>query len=61
VLVGLAPIAGEPKRVASVALAAPHAPSSAAVNPRLRASLPLSAGNIAAREKESLVAVFCPK
>jgi len=69
-LVGLgAPIAGEPKRVASVALAAPHA----LIAPEaVRAFLggdesappgvaPVSAGNIAAREKESLVAVFCPK
>jgi hypothetical protein len=67
-LVGLvAPIAGEPKRVAGLALAAPHpliAPDA------LRAFLggaesasgtgaPLSAGEIAARERRALVAVFC--
>jgi hypothetical protein len=69
-LVGLvAPIAGEPRRVGGVALASPHqliAPES------LRAFLgggesaaeqgaSLSAGDIAAREKTALVAVFCPK
>jgi peptidoglycan hydrolase-like protein with peptidoglycan-binding domain len=69
-LVGLvAPIAGEPKRVGGVALASPHpliAPDA------LRAFLgdsesasegasPLSAGDIAAREKEAVVAVFCQK
>ena len=68
-LVGLvAPIAGEPKRVAGVALAAPHAliaptrsaPSSATANPR-RKRAPLSAGDIAAREKKALLAVFCRK
>jgi hypothetical protein len=67
-LVGLvAPIAGEPKRVGSVALASPHwliAPDA------LRAFLgdsesategtaSLSAGDIAARERKALVAVFC--
>ncbi len=69
-LVGLiAPLAGEPKRVAGVALAASHpiiapdviraflgagdsAPASAAE---------LSAGDIALREREALVAVFCQK
>ena len=69
-LVGLvAPIAGEPKRVGGVALASQHpliAPD------ELRAFLgespsasegasPLSAGDIAAREKEAVVAVFCQK
>ena len=67
-LVGLvAPIAGEPRRVGSVALASPHpliAPDA------LRAFLgtselasegvaSLSAGDIAARERKALVAVFC--
>jgi hypothetical protein len=69
-LVGLvAPIADEPKRVAGVALAAPHA----LIGPEaMRAFLggaeaasgsaaTLSAGDIAAREKEALVAVFCRK
>ena len=69
-LVGLiAPIADEPKHIAGVALAAPHAiiapdavraflgagESAAAGAP------PLSAGDIAAREKDALVAVFCQK
>jgi hypothetical protein len=69
-LVGLvAPIAGEPKRVGGVALAGPHA---LIAQDALRAFLrvdesasgqgaPLSAGDIAAREKEALVAVFCQK
>jgi hypothetical protein len=70
-LIGLvAPIAEEPKRVAGVALAAPHA----IVGPdALRAFLgagqgepsadgaPLSAGAIAAREQGALLAVFCQK
>ena len=69
-LVGLmAPIEGAPKRVAGVALAAPHAVIAAdAVRAFLGAgeSAPagaaaLSAGDIAAREKEALVAVFCRK
>src|SRR5271166_73278 len=65
-LIGLiAPIAGEPKRIAGVALAAPHAiiapdavraflgaGESAAANAAL-----LSAGDIAAHEKDALVAV----
>ena len=69
-LVGLvAPIAGEPKRVAGVALAGPHA---LIAQDALRAFLgvdesaseqgaPLSAGDIAAREKKALAAVFCQK
>ena len=69
-LVGLvAPIAGEPKRVGGVALAGPHA---LIAQDALRAFLgvdepsseqgaPLSAGDIAAREKKALVAVFCQK
>ncbi len=69
-LVGLiAPIAGEPKRVAGVTLAASHAIIAPNV---IRAFLgtsesgppgpaDLSAGDIAAREKEALVAVFCQK
>jgi peptidoglycan hydrolase-like protein with peptidoglycan-binding domain len=69
-LVGLvAPIAGEPRRVAGVALAGPHA---LIAQDALRAFLgvdessreqgaPLSAGDIAAREKKALVAVFCQK
>jgi Putative peptidoglycan binding domain len=69
-LVGLvAPISGEPKRIGGVALASPHpliAPDA------LRAFLgvnessseqgaSLSAGDIAARERTALVAVFCEK
>ena len=67
-LVGLvAPIAGEPKRVGSVALASPHAliapdalraflgPS----EPASEGAASLSAGDIAARERKALVAVFC--
>jgi peptidoglycan hydrolase-like protein with peptidoglycan-binding domain len=69
-LVGLiAPIAGEPKRVAGVALAAPHAiVAPDAVRAFLGASesasaatAALSAGAIAAREKEAVVAVFCQR
>jgi hypothetical protein len=69
-LVGLvAPITGEPKRVAGLALAAPHALiASGAVRAFLGASepasegaIPLSAGDIAAREKKALIAVFCQK
>ena len=69
-LVGVvAPIADEPRRVAGVALAAPHA----VIKPEaVRAFLgggesasegaaPLSAGEIAARERHALVAVFCRK
>jgi peptidoglycan hydrolase-like protein with peptidoglycan-binding domain len=70
-LVGLvAPIIGEPKRVAGLALASPHpliAPN--ALRAFLGASEPaseeaaasLSAGDIAARERKALVAVFCQK
>ncbi len=69
-LIGLvAPIAGEPKRVAGVALAAwrrivgPDALSAflGASEANSAASAPLSAGDIAAREKEALLAVFCQK
>ena len=69
-LVGLiAPIAGEPKRVAGVALAAPHAIiASDAVraflgegDPAAADAAGLSAGDIAAREKQALVAVFCQR
>ena len=69
-LVGLlAPIAGEPKRVAGLALAAPHAliaPETVraflgAGEPASGNGAPLSAGDIAAREKKALVAVFCQK
>jgi hypothetical protein len=67
-LVGLvAPITDEPKRVAGLALAAPHAliaPGAVraflgASEPASESATPLSAGNIAAREKKALVAVFC--
>ena len=67
-LAGLvAPIADEPKRVAGVALAAPHA----LIEPQAIGAFlgggevtplpspPLSAGAIAAREKGALLAVFC--
>jgi peptidoglycan hydrolase-like protein with peptidoglycan-binding domain len=69
-LVGLvAPIADEPKRVAGVALAAPHAlitPDAVRAflgggEPASGSAAALSAGDIAAREKGALVAVFCPK
>jgi peptidoglycan hydrolase-like protein with peptidoglycan-binding domain len=69
-LVGLvAPIAGEPKRVGSVALASPHpliAPDAlraflGASEPASEGAASLSAGDIAAREKKALVAVFCQK
>ena len=69
-LVGLvAPIAGEPKRVAGVALAAPHAVIAPdAIRAFLgggesasESSAQLSAGDIASREGHALVAVFCPK
>ena len=69
-LVGLiAPIGAAPKRIAGVALAAPHA----VIAPdAVRAFLgggesaradagPLSAGDIVAREKDALLAVYCPK
>jgi peptidoglycan hydrolase-like protein with peptidoglycan-binding domain len=67
-LVGLvAPIAGEPKRVAGLALAAPHmliAPDAlraflGASEPASEVAASLSAGDIAARERKALVAVFC--
>jgi peptidoglycan hydrolase-like protein with peptidoglycan-binding domain len=67
-LVGLvAPIADEPKRVAGVALAAPHAliaPEAVRAflgggEPASGSAAPLSAGDIAARERHALVAVFC--
>ena len=65
----LAPIADEPRRVAGVALAAPHALiASETVRAFLGggesapvAAAPLSAGEIAAREGQALVAVFCAK
>ena len=69
-LVGLvAPIADEPKRIAGVALAGPHALiASDALRAFLGGGEPasgsgaaLSAGDIAAREKHALVAVFCQK
>jgi Putative peptidoglycan binding domain len=67
-LVGLvAPIAGEPKRVGSVTLASPHpliAPDAlraflGAGEPASEGTVALSAGDIAARERKALVAVFC--
>ena len=67
-LVGLvAPIAGDPKRVAGLALAAPHpliAPDAlraflSASEPASEGAASLSAGDIAARERKALVAVFC--
>ena len=69
-LVGLvAPIAGEPKRVGSVALASPHRliPPDAlraflgAGEPDSEGAASLSAGDIAARERKALVPVFCQK
>jgi hypothetical protein len=69
-LVGLvAPIADEPKRVAGLALTAPHALiASDAVraflgggNPASAEAASLSAGDIADREKKALLAVFCQK
>jgi len=67
-LVGLvAPIEGDPKRVAGLALAAPHpliAPDAlraflSASEPASEGAASLSAGDIAARERKALVAVFC--
>jgi Putative peptidoglycan binding domain len=65
----IAPIAGEPKQVSGVALAAPHAliePEAVgaflgggALTPLPSAKL--SAGAIAEREKGTVLAVFCPK
>ena len=69
-LVGLvAPIADKPKRVAGVALATQHALIAPDVvraflgggEPAPEGTASLSAGDIAAREKEALVAVFCQK
>jgi peptidoglycan hydrolase-like protein with peptidoglycan-binding domain len=69
-LVGLvAPIAGEPKRVGSVALASPHRliPPDAlraflgASESDSEGAASLSAGDIAARERKALVPVFCQK
>jgi Putative peptidoglycan binding domain len=63
----VAPIAGEPRRVGSVALASPHpliAPDAlraflGASEPASDGAASLSAGDIAARERKALVAVFC--
>ncbi len=69
-LVGLvAPIIGEPKRVAGLALTSPHpliAPNAlraflGASEPVSEGAASLSAGDIAAREQKALIAVFCPK
>jgi hypothetical protein len=69
-LVGLiAPIAGEPKRIGSVALASPHKLIATdalraflgSSEPVSESSASLSAGDIAAHESKSLVAVFCEK
>jgi hypothetical protein len=69
-LVGLvAPILSEPKRVGGVALASPHpliAPEAVRAflgggEPASEGGASLSAGDIAARERQALVAVFCPK
>ena len=69
-LVGLvAPTAGEPKRLAGVALAGPHALiAGEALRPFLGeaqsssgSSAPLSAGDIAEREKKAVVPVFCQR
>jgi hypothetical protein len=63
----VAPIAREPKRVGTVALASPHAliaPDAlraflGASEPASEGAASLSAGDIAARERKALVAVFC--
>ena len=69
-LVGLvAPIVDEPRRVAGVALAAPHAliaPEAVCAfvgggEFALESAAPLTAGDIAAREGHALLAVFCQK
>jgi peptidoglycan hydrolase-like protein with peptidoglycan-binding domain len=69
-LVGLvAPIAGEPKRVGTVALASPHpliAPEAVRAflgdsESAAEEAASLSAGDIAARERKALIAVFCQK
>jgi peptidoglycan hydrolase-like protein with peptidoglycan-binding domain len=65
----MAPIGGEPRRVAGVALAAPHAliaPEAIRAflgggEPAPASAATLSAGDLAARERHALVAVFCPK
>jgi hypothetical protein len=65
----VAPIAVEPKRVAGLALAAPHAliaPKAVRAflgsnEPASEGAASLSAGDIAAREKKALLAVFCQK
>jgi hypothetical protein len=65
----VAPIADEPRRVAGVALAAPHAlipPDAVRAflgggEPVSEGTALLSAGDIAARERHALVAVFCRK
>ena len=65
----MAPIADDPRRVAGVALAAQHAlitPDAVRAflgggEPAPEGTASLSAGDIAAREKEALVAVFCQK
>jgi len=63
----VAPIAGEPKRLGNVVLASPHpliAPDAlraflGASEPASEGAALLSAGDIAARERKALVAVFC--
>jgi peptidoglycan hydrolase-like protein with peptidoglycan-binding domain len=69
-LVGLvAPMAGEPKHVGTVALASSHPLIAAETlraflgdsEPESEEAASLSAGDIAAREKKGLVAVFCQK
>jgi Putative peptidoglycan binding domain len=69
-LVGLmAPITGEPKRVGSVALASPHpliAPEAVRAfigdsEPTVEEAVSFSAGDIAARERKALVAVYCQR
>ena len=65
----IAPITDEPRHIAGVALAAPHAiiaPDAVrafvgAGESAVAGAPPLSAGDIAAREKDALVAVFCRK
>ena len=69
-LVGLvAPTAGEPKRLAGVALAGPHALIDGETlrtflgeaQSSSDSSAPLSAGDIAEREKKAVVPVFCQR
>ena len=66
----IAPIANEPKRVGGVPLAAPHAllgPEalraflSPGAAPAPAGALPLTAGRIAEKEKNGIVAVYCDK